>query len=76
MYMLSTILTIIQLFLAVFLIAVVLLQQKGSGLSAAIGGGGGGGVATTRRGADKVLHNATIASSILFFATSLALLLV
>jgi preprotein translocase subunit SecG len=67
--MLSTILSIVQIVLAVLLIVVILLQQKGSGLGAAFGGSGT--VYTTRRGVDKILYNITIVVSILFFVTAL-----
>ena len=63
------ILAIIELILAIFLIVVVLLQQKGSGLGA--GFGGTGGVVSTKRGIDKVLFHITIVTSILFFGLGL-----
>jgi len=63
--MISTLITIVQVILAIVLIVVILLQQKGSGLGAAFGGGGA--VYTSRRGVDKVLYNITIVVSILFF---------
>jgi len=66
--MISSIISIGQMVLAVLLIVVILLQQKGSGLGAAFGGSGT--VYTTRRGVDKVLYQATIVISILFFLTS------
>jgi len=68
--MFSSILTALQLALAVVLILVILLQQKGSGLGAAFGGGSD--VFTTRRGIDKVLYQITIVTSILFFGVALA----
>ncbi len=72
--MLSNILITIQVVLAVLLVIVVLLQQKGSGLGAAFGGSGA--VQSTKRGADKVLYQATIVVSILFFVVAIANLLV
>ena len=72
--MMSSIFSIIQIILAVILIVVVLLQQKGSGLGAAFGGSGT--VYTTRRGVDKVLFQATIVISILFFLIALINLVV
>lgn len=72
--MIKQIISISQLILAVLLIIVVLLQQKGSGLGAAFGGSST--IFTTKRGVDKVLFQATIAISILFFAAALAHLLV
>lgn len=72
--MISSILSVAQLVLAVFLVLVILLQQQGSGLGSAFGGSGG--VHTTRRGVDRLLFRITIASSILFFAVAIAKLLV
>lgn len=66
-------LTAVQIVLGILLILVILLQQKGAGLGAAFGGGGG--IQSTRRGSDLVLHRATIAIAILFFAISLALVI-
>jgi len=67
--MLQSVITTIQLILAAFLIVVVLLQQRGSGLGA--GFGGSSAVYNTKRGIDKVLYQITIVTSILFFALSL-----
>ena len=60
---------VIQIVLAVLLMLSVLLQQRGSGLGA--GFGGDSAVFTTKRGAEKVLYNATIMIGILFFGISL-----
>ena len=70
-----TALTWAQLVLSIILIIIVLLQQQGAGLGAGFGGGGGG-VQTTRRGPEKMLYQATIVISILFFAVSLALVII
>lgn len=59
-------LDIVQIVLAVLLMAAVLLQAKGSGLGAAFGEGQG--VATTRRGAEKGLFITTIVLATLFVA--------
>lgn len=67
--MLSTVLTIIQLVIAGFLVLVILLQQKGAGLGSAFGGTGG--VYTSRRGVDRILFNITIVFSLVFFALAL-----
>ncbi len=72
--MLQQIIAVSQLILAVLLIAVILLQQKGAGLGSAFGGSGT--VYTTKRGVDKILHQATIVISILFFALALANVLI
>ena len=71
--MIKNILAISQIVLAILLMVAILLQQKGSGLGASFGGTGG--IATVRRGADKVLFQATIALAILFFGISLAIVL-
>ncbi|EKE07398.1 MAG: hypothetical protein ACD_18C00096G0003 [uncultured bacterium] len=63
--MLKQILQVAQLILAVLLIVVVLLQQKGTGLGSAFGGSGT--IHTTRRGIDKVLYRLTIVIACLFF---------
>jgi preprotein translocase subunit SecG len=71
---LSTILSGLHLVSGILLIAVILLQQKGSGLGAAFGGSGN--VYSTKRGIDKVLYQATIGISIVFFGTALVVLIV
>jgi len=57
---------ILQIIFAVVLTAAILLQARGSGLGNAFGGGGN--IYRTKRGAEKFLFNATIVTSILFFA--------
>lgn len=64
-----TIITIAQIVLAVLLMAGVLVQQRGSGLSGAFGGEGN--VYSTRRGAEKFIFVSTIVSAVLFIAVSL-----
>lgn len=63
-------LQIIQIIIAVLLITVVLLQNRGAGVSGLFGGGGGGNVYQTKRGLEKKLFIATIIISILFFIIS------
>lgn len=70
----ETILNIIQLVLAVTLILVVLLQQKGTGLSGIFGGSGN--IYSTKRGLDKILHYITIATTVIFFVISLVRLVI
>ncbi|MDD4476673.1 MAG: preprotein translocase subunit SecG [Patescibacteria group bacterium] len=65
----STIFNIVQFVLAVLLIAVILLQQKGSGLSGIFGGSSN--VYSTKRGVDKILHYLTVGLSVAFFGFSL-----
>jgi len=72
--MLSNFFDITQLVLAVLMMVVILLQQKGSGMGAAFGGSSN--VYNTKRGADKVLHNATVVLALLFFIVSVTNLVV
>lgn len=65
----ETIFNIIQLVLAVFLIIVILLQQKGAGLSGVFGGSSN--VYSTKRGVDKFLHWGTIVLAVIFFSVAL-----
>ncbi len=58
------ILQIIHLVISVLLIAIVLLQQRGSGLGDAFGGDSS--VFTSRRGVEKVLYYLTIVFGISF----------
>ncbi|OGD65539.1 preprotein translocase subunit SecG [Candidatus Berkelbacteria bacterium RIFOXYA2_FULL_43_10] len=60
---------IIQIILAVLLIASVLLQQRGSGLGLAFGGEGN--VYRSKRGLEKLLHFATIIIAVLFCGIAL-----
>lgn len=65
----GTIFTILQLIAAFLLVTVILLQQKGAGLSGVFGGSSN--VYSTRRGVDKILHFATIGIALVFFVISL-----
>jgi len=58
------ILQILQVIIAILLIAVVLLQQRGSGLGDAFGGDAA--VYTSRRGAEKFLFYLTIVFGVTF----------
>jgi preprotein translocase subunit SecG len=62
-------LNIIQIIVSGALIALVLLQAKGGGLSSIFGGEGA--VYRTRRGLEKTLFNFTIGVAILFGVVSL-----
>lgn len=66
----QTILPIIQIILAVVLIAGILMQSKTSGLSGAFGGDDSSGAFQTRRGLEKTIFRATLAIAILFVLTS------
>jgi len=64
------VLTIVQILISVFLVASILLQQKGSGLGSTFGGDGGTGY-STRRGIEKVLFCSTIILALAFLAIAL-----
>lgn len=66
----TTVFSIAQIIIVIFLIITVLLQQKGVGLGSSFGGGDS--VFTTRRGPEKVIFNATIVLSILFLGLGLS----
>lgn len=59
----------LQIGLSIFLVASILLQQRGSGLSSAIGGRAM--EYSTKRGAEKILFYASIVLAVLFLAVSL-----
>ncbi|MDD5032059.1 MAG: preprotein translocase subunit SecG [Patescibacteria group bacterium] len=61
---------IIQIIIAVALMIVILLQNRGTGLSGVFGGTGN--VYLSKRGLEKKLFVATIILSIIFFVVSLA----
>lgn len=59
-----------QIVISSILIAVVLLQVKGSGFGAALGGMSGGSVYRTKRGLERTLFQATILLIIVFIFVS------
>lgn len=59
---------IVQIVLALLLIVVILIQQKGSGLGSTFGGEMA--MYRTKRGAEKLLFRATIVLAILFIISS------
>ena len=61
--------------ISVFIIILVLIQSKGSGVSAVFGGGEGNAY-RTRRGAERVIFIVTIVLVGLWFATAISSLLV
>lgn len=63
-------LNILQIVVSAILIAVVLLQVKGSGFGAALGGMSGGSVYRTKRGLERTLFQATILLIVVFIAIS------
>lgn len=64
------ILLIVNIILSVVIVALILLQGKGTGLGSAWGGGGE--MYQTRRGVEKVTMRLTYASIFLFFVLSMA----
>jgi len=60
---------IIQFILAILLVAAILLQQKGTGLSGVFGGSSN--IYSTKRGVDRILYLSTIVISVIFFSLSL-----
>ena len=66
-------LTITQIIVSMMLIALILLQQRGSeGLGSAFGGDSSGALYRTRRGAEKIIFIVTIILSIIFVALAIA----
>jgi len=65
---------IIQIILAIILTVVILMQNRGAGMSGVFGGGGSN-VYMTKRGLEKKLFIATIVLSIAFFAVSLVIVI-
>lgn len=72
----KNIISFVQLIIAVILIALVLLQERGSGMGEAIGGASQGGFTNQRRGVEKYIFMGTVIGLVLFVATSLALLII
>jgi protein translocase SecG subunit len=71
---LSGIISIVQIVISFLLVAAILLQQRGAGLSESLGGFGGS--YHTKRGLEKILFISTIVLSIIFVSsTFIALLL-
>lgn len=66
----DTVLNIVQIIIAVALIAAILLQSQGSAMSGVLGGGMGTPF-RTKRGLEKKLFIATIVLSAVFFGISI-----
>lgn len=67
---------IVQILISIGLVAVILVQAKGSGGLGGIFGGEGRGVYRTRRGVEKTLFNVTVGLAALFFVISIVSVLV
>lgn len=65
----NNIISWIQIILSVLLIAVILLQQRGSSLGSSLGGDSA--TYTSRRGIERTLFNITIVIGILYFVFAL-----
>ncbi len=65
---------IAQIVIAVLLVAVILMQNRGAGVSGIFGGSDG--VYRTKRGVEKILFRATVVLAALFLAISLARLII
>ena len=68
--------TIIQLVLAILLIVLILLQNRGGGLGSVFGGGETSNAFRTKRGLEKKIFYLTIIFSILFLGISIAVLFI
>ncbi len=64
-----TALMIAQTIVSLLLMLVILIQNRSSGLSSTFGGSGS--VSTTKRGAERVVFNATIVLAVLFVLLAL-----
>lgn len=69
----STVLLVIHLLVAIFLVALILMQRSGGGALSGLGGGSGAGNFMTARGTGNLLTRLTAIMATLFFLTSLSL---
>jgi preprotein translocase subunit SecG len=69
-----TFLQYFQLAVSVLLIVSILTQNRSAGLSSVFGGSGA--IHTTKRGAEKIVFNATVVLAVLFILSSAAFLFV
>jgi len=69
-----TFLFIIQIVVSILLIIIILMQNKGTGLSSTFGGAGM--VFHAQRGVEKLLHNITIVLAVLFLLSSFLIFLI
>jgi preprotein translocase subunit SecG len=63
---LKTALQIIQILISIALVALIILQSRGSGIGSLLGGEGGLGITRTRRGLEKTLFQLTIILAAVF----------
>lgn len=64
--------SIAQIVISVIVIALILLQERSSGVGGAFGGGDAGGFYQTRRGIEKAIFIGTIVGVIVFTGLALA----
>lgn len=64
--------SIIQIIISVALVAVILIQNKGVGLSQTFGGSGEGNVFKARRGAEKTIFIVTVVLAVAFLGIAFA----
>lgn len=64
-------LQIAQIIISIAMVALIVLQGKGSGMSGLFGGDGGGGITKTRRGLEKTLFHLTIGLAITFMVIAI-----
>ena len=69
----GTVLLVIHLLVAVFLVAVILLQRSEGGALDGLGGGSGAGSFLTARGTGNLLTKTTAILATIFIATSISL---
>lgn len=69
----ETVLLVVHIIIAIFLIGVVLVQRSEGGALGIGGGGGGGGGVMTGRGAANLLSRTTAILAAAFFGTSILL---
>lgn len=67
-------LAVLQIVVSLLLMAAILLQQRGTGLSATFGGEGN--VYRTKRGLEKIIFFATIVLAAIFFAAAVVNILI
>ncbi|MEA3449581.1 MAG: preprotein translocase subunit SecG [Patescibacteria group bacterium] len=65
---------LLQIAIAIALIVVILMQNRGAGVSGLFGGGGN--VYASKRGLEKKLFYTTIVLSVCFFVISLAIVII
>lgn len=70
----TRLLQIVQLIISILLVAVILLQNRGTNLSGIFGGSSN--VFQTKRGVEKVLFIMTIVLAVLFFGLAIARLFI